>query len=106
MTNKIAVIKTGGKQYKVKKDQIIKIEKIKADAGEKVKFDTLLTATTDGEKLNLGKPSLGEVTEGEVLSEGRGKKVRVVKYKNKTRYKRVLGHRQAFSEIKITSIAD
>jgi large subunit ribosomal protein L21 len=104
-SNKIAVIKTGGKQYKVKSGQVLKIEKIEKEAGENVKFDTLLVADTDGSAIDLGAPSLGEKVEAKVLEQGRDKKVTVVKYKNKTRYKRTIGHRQSFTKIEITSIA-
>lgn len=103
--SKIAVIKTGGKQYKVKQGQTIKIEKLGAEIGDKVKFDTLMVASSDGEELNLGKPSLGEQVEGKVLELGKSKKVTVVKYKRKTRYKRTLGHKQPFTKVEITSIA-
>jgi len=103
--SKIAVIKTGGKQYKVKEGEIIKIEKITEEVGGKVKFDTLLVATTDGKEMAIGKPSLGDKVSAEVLEEGKEKKIKVVKYKNKTRYKRNIGHRQLFTKIKITSIA-
>ena len=102
---KIAVIKTGGKQYKVKEGQTLKVEKLPVEVGKKIKLDTLMVAETDGSSLDLGSPSLGEKVEAEILSEGKGKKVLVVKYKNKTRYKRTLGHRQEFSEIKINKIA-
>lgn len=112
--SQIAIIKTGGKQYKVKKNQTIKIEKFNpvksnetgAKQLDKVKFDTLMVAETDGEKINLGKPSLGEKVEGKIVEQGRAKKVTVVKYKNKTRYKRTLGHRQAFTKVEITGIAN
>ena len=99
---KIAVIKTGGKQYKVTPGQNLRIEKIDAEVGAVLKFQTLLTA--EGEKLELGKPSLGELVEGKVIEQGRNKKVSVVKYKNKTRYKRNVGHRQPFTKIEITKI--
>lgn len=102
---KIAVIKTGGKQYKVKQGQTVKIEKLGAEIGDKVKFDTLMIASSDGEELNLGKPSLGEQVEGKVLETGKSKKVTVVKYKRKTRYKRTLGHKQPFTKVEITNIA-
>ncbi len=108
----IAIIKTGGKQYKVKKGQNIKIEKLiakdglPAQAGAKVKFDTLMVAETDGKKINLGKPSLGEKVEGKIVEQGRAKKITVVKYKNKIRYKRTLGHRQPFTQVEITGIAN
>lgn len=102
---KIAIIKTGGKQYKVKQGQILKIEKLEAEVGKKVKFDTLLTATTDATEVNIGKPTLGEKVEGKVTEHGRGDKVSVVKYKNKTRYKKNVGHRQPFTKVEIVSIA-
>lgn len=101
--SKIAVIKTGGKQYKVKEGETIKVEKLGAENGKKIKLDTLLIA--DGEKLELGQPSLGEKVEAEVLETGKGKKVTVVKYKNKTRYKKTVGHRQQFTAIKVVKIA-
>lgn len=103
--SKIAVIKTGGKQYKVKEGETLKVEKLDKEEGEKVKFDTLLIATADGKEVNIGKPSLGTKVEAEITEQGRDKKVTVVKYKNKTRYKRNLGHRQSFTKIKVTSIA-
>ncbi len=101
---KIAVIKTGGKQYKVSEGQTISVEKLDKKEGSKVKFETLLTATDDGKDVKIGNPSLGEIVEGKILEQGRGDKIRVVKYKNKTRYVRNKGHRQAFSEIEISSI--
>jgi len=102
---KIAIIKTGGKQYKVKEGETIKIEKLDKEAKAQVAFDTLLISDTDGKNLELGAPSLGEKVKGEVVSEGKADKVTVVKYKNKTRYKRTLGHRQPFTAVKITAIA-
>lgn len=101
--SKIAVIKTGGKQYKVKEGDVIKVEKLEAANGQKVKLDTLLIAL--GDKLELGQPSLGEKVEAEVLETAKGKKVTVVKYKNKTRYKKTVGHRQQFTALKILKIA-
>jgi len=102
---KIAVIKTGGKQYKVKPGQVLKIEKLDAEAGKQVKFETLLIATADGKEMNLGKPALGEKVEGKILEQGRAKKIAVVKYKNKTRYQKNVGHRQPFTKIEIMKIA-
>lgn len=101
---KIAVIKTGGKQYKVKEGQALKIEKLNQKTGDKIKFDTLLVSNDDGTELKLGRPSLGEKVEGKVLKHGRNDKIMVVKYKNKTRYKRNLGHRQVFTEVEIAKI--
>lgn len=101
---KIAVIKTGGKQYKVKEGDVLKVEKLDVEAGKKMKFDTLLIAETDGSTMELGQPSLGEKVEAEILGDGKAKKILVVKYKNKTRYKRTIGHRQEFTQIKISKI--
>ena len=103
--SKIAVIKTGGKQYKVTEGQTLKIEKLDLEVGAKVKFDTLMIASEDGKELNLGKPSLGEKVEAKVLEQGKAKKINVVKYKNKTRYTRNNGHRQPFTAVEIGKIA-
>jgi len=103
--SKIAVIKTGGKQYKVKEGQILKVEKLKVEEGKNVKFDTLLIANSDGADVTIGTPSLGEKVEAKVISHNQDKKVNVVKYKNKTRYLRNVGHRQLFTKIEISKIA-
>jgi len=100
---KIAVVKTGGKQYKVAVGETVKVEKLGLEAGQTVKLDTLLIA--DGSALELGQPSLGEKVEATVVENGRHEKVMVVKYKSKTRYKRTLGHRQPYTALKISSIA-
>jgi large subunit ribosomal protein L21 len=99
---KIAVIKTGGKQYIVKEKDTIKIEKLEAEAGGKVEFETLLIA--DGDKVDLGEPILSTKVEGKVLSEGRHRKVTGVKYKPKTRQSKAFGHRQHFTEVEISKI--
>ncbi len=101
--SKIAVVKTGGKQYKVQEGDTVKVEKLLAGKGEKIKLDTLLIA--EGAGLELGQPSLGEKVEAEVLDTAKGQKVTVVKYKNKTRYKKTVGHRQLFTALKILKIA-
>jgi large subunit ribosomal protein L21 len=100
---KIAVIKTGGKQYLVKEGDAIKIEKIAGEVGDKVKFATLLIGNEG--KAEVGKPELGEKVEAKILEIGKSDKVSVVKYKNKTRYKRNVGHRQEFVKVEITKIA-
>lgn len=102
---KIAVIAAGGKQYKVKEGETIKLEKLELEAGKKVKLDTLLVAETDGTALEVGKPSLGERVEAEVIETTQQDKVSVVKYKSKTRYKKTVGHRQLKTAVKILSIA-
>ncbi len=102
----IAVIKTGGKQYKVTKGQDLKIEKIKGEKGDKVKFDrVLLKASEDGKTFELGQPEVKSATvEAEILDQGREKKVKVMKYKRKTRYRRTAGHRQPYTKVKITKV--
>jgi large subunit ribosomal protein L21 len=103
--SKIAVIKTGGKQYKVKEGDALKIEKLIGDAGTKVDFEALLIADEAGKDLEIGTPSLGEKVKGEIVEHGRNKKITVVKYKNKTRYLRTRGHRQHFTKVKINKIS-
>jgi large subunit ribosomal protein L21 len=102
---KIAVIATGGKQYKVKEGETIKVEKLELAAGEKVTFDTLLVAETDDSSVEVGSPSLGEKVTAEVIETAKQDKVTVVKYKAKTRYKKTVGHRQLKTSVKILSIA-
>jgi len=102
---KIAIIKTGGKQYKVKAGDEINVEKLVGEVGDELKFDTLLVADEDGATVELGKPSLGEKVVAKIVEFGKAKKVTVVKFKSKVRYKRTQGHRQEFAKIKITSIA-
>jgi len=103
--SKIAIIKTGGKQYKIKKGQTINVEKINMEVGKKISFDTLLIASADGKEIKLGQPSLGEKVEGKIIEQGRDKKVKVIKYKNKIRYKRTIGHRQPYTKVEIVNIA-
>ena len=103
--NKIAIIKTGGKQYKVKEGQVLSVEKLDLAAGETVKLETLLIADEDGGNLQIGQPSLGEVVEAKAGVTAQGDKVHVIKFKNKTRYKRNVGHRQIHTEIAIAKIA-
>ncbi|MBE5919880.1 MAG: 50S ribosomal protein L21 [Pseudobutyrivibrio sp.] len=98
-----AIIATGGKQYKVSEGDIITIEKLGVEAGEKVTFDQVL-AVSDKE-LKVGAPTVeGASVEASVVKEGRGKKVIVYKYKRKTGYHKKNGHRQAFTQVKIEKI--
>ncbi len=96
-----AVIKVGGKQYRVTKDDEIYVEKLDANQGDIVKFDQVLMLDT-----KVGNPYLTNVTvEGEVLKNGKNKKIRIFKYKSKDRSNRVTqGHRQPYTKIKITKI--
>ena len=101
-----AVIQTGGKQYKVSKDSVLSIEKIKGEyaKGDKISFDKVLLVD-DGKNTTIGTPYiLGAKVNAEIIEIGRAKKILVVKYKQKSRYLRRNGHRQPFFKIKITSI--
>ena len=98
-----AIIATGGKQYKVSEGDIITIEKLGVEAGEKVTFDQVLVV--GGDDLKVGDPTVnGASVEASVVKEGRGKKVIVYKYKRKTGYHKKNGHRQAVTQVKIEKI--
>ena len=98
-----AIIATGGKQYKVSEGDIITIEKLGVEAGEKVTFDQVLVV--GGDDLKVGDHTVnGASVEASVVKEGRGKKVIVYKYKRKTGYHKKNGHRQAFTQVKIEKI--
>lgn len=101
---KIAVIKSGGKQYKVAEKDKLKLEKLPGKEGDKVNFDQVLLVGDD-KAIKVGRPTVGgaKVT-AKILKQGRAKKILVVKYKSKTRYKRSLGHRQHFTEVEIEKI--
>ncbi|MBR4027139.1 MAG: 50S ribosomal protein L21 [Lachnospiraceae bacterium] len=98
-----AIIATGGKQYKVSEGDIITIEKLGVEAGEKVTFEQVLAVS--GDEMKVGNPTVeGASVEASVVKEGRGKKVIVYKYKRKTGYHKKNGHRQAFTQVKIEKI--
>jgi len=101
---KIAVIATGGKQYLIKEGDTLKIEKLNKKKDSEVNFSKVLLIS-DGKKTEIGKPNVkGAKVTAKVLDEGRSRKVMVIKYKNKIRYKRTIGHRQHFTKIKIEKI--
>ncbi len=100
----LAIIKTGGKQYKVAPGDKIKIEKIDKKEGSEITFKEVLLVEKN-RKLDIGTPFVkGAKVVGKILSQGKGKKVIVFKYKPKTRYKKKAGHRQLFTEVEITKI--
>lgn len=103
----IAVIETGGKQYLIKEGDTLSVEKLPVEAGQEVEFDkVLLTAKADGSDLNVGTPYLEGVTiKADLTDQYRAKKIRVIKYKAKVRYKKVYGHRQHQSKVKIKTLA-
>ena len=97
-----AIIATGGKQYKVSEGDIITIEKLGVEAGEKVTFDQVLAVSDNG--IKVGADVANATVEASVVKEGRGKKVIVYKYKRKTGYHKKNGHRQPFTQVKIEKI--
>jgi len=99
-----AIIETGGKQYRVTEGEVLKIEKLAIGEGEVVSFDRVLTVVTD-DQVMLGKPLVaGAKVTGKVMGHGKGKKIRVFKYKAKSNYRRRMGHRQPFTSVLIEKI--
>ena|SRR3989338_10008987 len=97
-----AVIQTGGKQYKVKEGQTITVEKLSQEKGKVSFTDVLLIG---GETVSIGTPSVaGATVEASILEHGKGKKIDVIKYKAKVRYRRKIGHRQPYTKVKIEKI--
>jgi large subunit ribosomal protein L21 len=97
-----AIIATGGKQYKVSEGDIIRVEKLDAEAGAEVTFDNVIAVSSD--KLMVGKDVSDATVTATVMDQGRGKKVVVYKYKRKTGYHKKNGHRQAYTQVKIEKI--
>jgi large subunit ribosomal protein L21 len=99
-----AVIKTGGKQYRVKQGDTIKVEKITADEGADIKLsDVLLVA--NGEDVKVGTPLVaGASVSATVKSHGRGPKIKIIKFKRRKHYRKQMGHRQGYTELAITGI--
>ncbi len=98
-----AVIRTGGKQYRVSQDDVIRIEKIDAERGAEVNFEVL--ALGEGDNLQIGTPVIESASvQAKVLRQARDRKILVGKFRRRKNYRRKNGHRQAFTEIKISSI--
>ena len=99
-----AIIKTGGKQYKVAEGSEIIVEKLDVEEGSSVTFEEVL-AIGEGEEIKFGRPLIeGAKVTGSVVKNGKGPKIRIFKYKHKTNYRRRQGHRQPFTKVKIEKI--
>ena len=99
-----AIVKTGGKQYKVAEGDTIFVEKLEADEGETVVFDQVLTVVNDG-SVKVGRPMVdGAKVTGKVMAHGKSKKILVFKYKAKSNYRKRQGHRQPFTKVVIEKI--
>ena len=100
-----AVIEAGGKQHRVIEGETLKLEKIEAATGETVEFDRVLLVGT-GEDVKIGKPVVdGSRVTAEVVAHGRHKKVKIVKFNRRKHHRKETGHRQWFTEVKITGIS-
>ncbi len=100
-----AVIKTGGKQYLVKEGDKIKIEKIEKEVGEEIVFDQVLLLEKNKGEIKIGQPFLENAKViGKIISQGKGEKIIVLKYKPKRRYRVKKGHRQKYTEVEIVKI--
>jgi large subunit ribosomal protein L21 len=99
-----AVVKTGGKQYKVVKGSVIEVERLPYKPGEKFSFGEVILYVADSE-VRLGKPKLEKVTvKATLLEHFKGEKLRIAKFKAKSKYRRIAGHRQYLTKIKILDI--
>lgn len=103
---KYAVIKTGGKQYKVAEGSVITVESLRQKKDAVVHFTDVLLYIPGDAKVTVGTPNVSNVTVfGKVLQEGKGDKIRVAKFHSKVRYRRNVGHRQHITKVKIEKIA-
>jgi large subunit ribosomal protein L21 len=98
-----AVIRAGGKQYRVAPGDVIRVEKLATGTDGQVEFPEILAVS--GAEGQIGKPQAGARVVGERVEEGRGAKILVFHYKRKKQYKKLRGHRQAFTAVRITEIA-
>lgn len=99
-----AVIKTGGKQYRVKVGDVLKFEELPAEVGSSVDFKEVLMIT-DGDKSTCGNPLLEKATvQAQVMEHGRHKKIRIIKFRRRKHHMKQMGHRQNYTQVKITAI--
>jgi len=99
-----AVVKTGGKQYRVQEGQTVRIEKIDGEVGQSIQLGDVLMCSDD-ENVSIGRPTLDNVTvNARIVAQGKSRKIIVFKYKRRKRYRRKQGHRQPFTAITIDSI--
>jgi len=99
-----AIVETGGKQYKVSEGDIIFVEKLNVSEGDTYTFDKVLAVST-GEGFSAGNPTVSATVTANVVKNGKGKKIRIIRYKPKKNQKKHMGHRQPYTKLQITSIA-
>ena len=100
-----AVIKTGGKQYRVKVGDVLKFEQLLAEVGSSINFTEVLMIT-DGDNSTCGTPTIANaIVSAEVLAHGRHKKIKIIKFRRRKHHMKHMGHRQNFSQVKILTIS-
>ncbi len=100
-----AVIKTGGKQYRVAQGDIVKVEKIVANEGDSVELGEVLMVV-DGDNITVGTPFIeGAKVTAKVCTHGRGDKIKIIKFRRRKHYRRQAGHRQHFTQLEVTDIS-
>ena len=100
-----AIVKTGGKQYKVSAGDVLRVEKLDAEEGQSIALEDVLMVA-DGDAITVGKPFVeGAVVSADVSAHGRGQKVKIVKFKRRKHHQKQMGHRQSFTELTITDIS-
>ena len=99
-----AVIKTGGKQYRVKEGDVLKLEQLLVEVGSKVEFTDVLMLSID-DKITCGTPFVANaIVHAEVLEQGRHKKIRIIKFRRRKHHMKQMGHRQNYTQVRITAI--
>lgn len=102
--NMYAVITSGGKQYRVKEGQTLKLETLDAEVGSKIDIKEVLLVA-NGDEIKLGKPFVdGSKVVASIVSHGRGKKIRIIKFRRRKHHMKRMGHRQNYTEVKIETI--
>ena len=102
--NMYAIIRTGGKQYRVSEGDVLNVEKMNVEEGQEVVFDEVLTVVNDGD-VKVGAPTVaGAKVTAKVAKQGKADKIFVFKYRAKSNYRKRQGHRQPFTQVEITSI--
>jgi len=100
-----AIVKAGGKQYRVSTGDTIRVESLPADQGDTVTLDDVLMISHDGDVI-VGTPTIeGATVDAEVVAKGKDKKIVILKFKAKTRYRRKNGHRQHYTDLRVTNIS-
>lgn len=100
-----AILRSGGKQYRVLKDSVITVERLHSQVGEIILLDDILLYVNKDGKIMIGKPrTIGVKVKGTVLEHSKGEKIRIAKFKAKAKYRRVTGHRQYLTKVKIDEI--